>query len=192
VSIFIGYVVYVDNQTVPPVRRIEAPVNRLEETYEISTVMFPCNDLKCEAFFYLPRKTDRLPPVIIMAHGFAAQKDFGLDKFAVKFTESGYAVFMFDYRSFGGSEGEPRNLVSPTRHLEDWDGAIEYVIKNLGDKVDVNNIALWGSSFSGGHVIVTAAKSARKDHIKAVISQVPFLSALSSVASFAGAGSHLC
>jgi len=139
-------------------------------------------------FFYLPRKNDQLPPVIILGHGLAAQKDFGLDKFAVKFTEAGYAVITFDYRSFGGSEGEPRNLVSPTRHLEDWDSAIEYVIKNLGDKVDVNNIALWGSSFSGGHVLVTAAKSARKDHIKAVISQVPYLSALSSVVSFAGAG----
>jgi len=151
--------------------------------------MFPCTDLNCEAWFYTPSNPIiPLPPIIIMAHGFGAQKDFGLEQFAEGFAKEGYAVFLFDYRGFGGSEGEPRNLVSSTRHLEDWDSAIEYVIQKLHDKIDVNNIALWGSSFSGGHVIVTAAKSAHKDNIKAVITQVPYLSPFTSMGSFLSNG----
>jgi len=92
--------------------------------------------------------------------------------------------FMFDYRFFGGSEGEPRNLVSSSRQIEDWDSAIEYVITNLKAEVDIKNIVLWGTSFSGGHVIVIASKSPRKEHIKAVISQVPYTSPFSSLQSF--------
>ena len=33
---------------------------------------------------------------------------------------------MFDYRHFGASAGEPRQLLSVRRQLEDWHCAIEY------------------------------------------------------------------
>jgi len=33
----------------------------------------------------------------------------------------GMAVFVFDYRGFNDSEGEPRNYINPKRHLQDWD-----------------------------------------------------------------------
>ena len=61
------------------------------------------------------------------AHGIAGQKDMGLEPFAELFASRGMAVLLFDYRNFGGSEGEPRNWVSPTRHLQDWDAALDYV-----------------------------------------------------------------
>lgn len=35
-------------------------------------------------------------------------------------------------RCFGGSEGSPRNWVSPRRHLEDWDAAVQYVLVSRG------------------------------------------------------------
>lgn len=40
----------------------------------------------------------------------------------------------------------------------------------LGAEVDVRRIGLWGTSFAGGHVLVTAAKEG--SNISAVISQV--------------------
>jgi len=76
--------------------------------------------------------------------------------------------------------GEPMNLVSPTMHLEDWESALHFVITKIKN-VDSYNIAIWGSSFSGGHVVVTAAKSQYKTRIKAVLSQVPYLRATSSL-----------
>jgi pimeloyl-ACP methyl ester carboxylesterase len=86
---------------------------------------------------------------------------------------------MFDYRNFNGSEGEPRNLVSPSRHLQDWRSAVTHV-RDLTD-IDSSRIALWGTSFSGGHVLVTAA---RDNGINAAVIQVPFTDGLASAAIY--------
>jgi len=85
------------------------------------------------------------------------------------------AVFVFDYRNFGASDGTPRNLVSYRRHIADWRSAIGFVRGLPG--LDGSRIGLWGSSFSGGHVIVTAATD---PGIRAVVSQVPFVDGLAS------------
>lgn len=62
-----------------------------------------------------------------MAHGMGAQKDIGLWTYAEKFVESGMAVVVFDYRSFGGSGGSPRHWVSPRRHLQDWEVVVRHI-----------------------------------------------------------------
>ena len=79
-----------------------------------------------------------------MAHGLAAERAFGLASFAQRFAQKGMAVFVFDYRNFGDSQGEPRNLVSPKRHLQDWQAAMAHVGRLT--EVDRGRIALWGSS----------------------------------------------
>ncbi len=134
--------------------------------------------LKCSGWLYLPDDVEK-PPVVVMAHGFAGQKDFGLQPYAEHFAAKGMAVFLFDYRNFGGSEGEPRNLVNPWRHLADWKAALSHV-RTL-DSVDGSRIALWGTSFSGGHVMVTAA---RQVGIKAVVAQVPFVDGIATTLQF--------
>ena len=109
-----------------------------------------------------------LPPVVVMAHGFAAEKAFGLQAYAERFVQAGMAVFLFDYRNFGESEGEPRNWVSPKRHLEDWRQALRHV-RSL-PSIDARRIAIWGSSLSGGHVLQIASEDFG---VSAVVSQVP-------------------
>lgn len=131
--------------------------------------------IRCDGDLYLPEGVSK-PPVVIMAHGLSAVKAFRLPAFAERFVEKGMAAFLFDYRTFGQSDGEPRHLVNPFHHIQDWQAAIAHV-RNLPE-VDANRIALWGSSFSGGHVIIAAAKDAG---IKAVVSQVPFVSGFSSI-----------
>jgi pimeloyl-ACP methyl ester carboxylesterase len=130
---------------------------------------------RCAGRLYLPDKAER-PPVVIMAHGFGAEMCFRLPLFAERFVEAGMAVFLFDYRNFGLSDGQPRNLVAPRRHLRDWKEALAHV-RTL-DAVDTDRIALWGSSFSGGHVLVTAA---RDRNVSAVVSQVPFVDGIASI-----------
>ncbi len=127
------------------------------------------------AWLYLPAGISK-PPLVIMAHGFGGQRYMRLPAYAEKFAGTGLAVFLFDYRGFNDSQGLPRNYVNPSRHIEDWDSAIEYV-KTL-DNIDTGRIALWGTSFSGGHVVVEAAKH---QEILAIISQVPFTDGLSTV-----------
>lgn len=72
------------------------------------------------------------PPVVIMAHGMGAQKDIGLWMYAERFCEAGMAVVAFDYRCFGGSEGLPRQWVSPRRHLEDFEAVVQHVQVSQG------------------------------------------------------------
>jgi uncharacterized protein len=142
-----------------------------------SSVEFTSHGLRCAAWLYLPKAVAR-PPVVIMAHGFGAERTFGLEPFAERFAQAGSAVFLFDYRCFGDSEGEPRNWVSPRRHLQDWEAALARV-KGLPE-IDASRIALWGTSFSGGHVIVIAE---RHPELSAVIAQVPFADGLALLSS---------
>jgi uncharacterized protein len=136
--------------------------------------VFKSRRKRCAAWLYLPTGATR-PPVVVMAHGFGAQRDFGLPAYAERFAARGMAVFLFDYRNFGASEGEPRNLVNPWRHLRDWKAALAYV-RSL-QQVDGERVGLWGSSYSGGHVIVTAS---RDSGVSAIVSQVPFVDGITT------------
>jgi uncharacterized protein len=105
-----------------------------------------------------------------MAHGIAGTRDSGLLGFAEAFAGAGLDVLVFDYRCFGDSTGEPRQLADPPRHREDYVEAVGYA-RRLGG-VDPERIVLWGTSWSGGHVVYVAAYDPR---IAAVIAQSPDL-----------------
>lgn len=103
-----------------------------------------------------------------MAHGFSAVKEMYLSNFAERFSAAGFITLVFDYRYFGDSEGEPRSQSFPHEHIEDYRNAITW-ISDLPE-VDSNRIGIWGTSYSGGHVLHIAAFDKR---VKAVVSQVP-------------------
>jgi dipeptidyl aminopeptidase/acylaminoacyl peptidase len=130
---------------------------------------FESRGVTCSGWLYRPEDVDE-PPVVVMAHGFGGERTWRLPAFAERFAERGLAVFLFDYRTFGASDGEPRNLIDPFRHRADWLAAIEHV-RSLA-VVDADSLALWGTSFSGGHVLEAAA---RVERVSAVIAQVPFV-----------------
>jgi uncharacterized protein len=109
-------------------------------------------------------------PCVVMAHGIGGTRDSSLLGFAEAFAEAGLDVLLFDYRCFGDSTGEPRQLADPPRHREDYVAAVGFA-RGLGD-VDPDRIVLWGTSWSGGHVVYVAAYDPR---IAAVISQSPDL-----------------
>jgi pimeloyl-ACP methyl ester carboxylesterase len=138
---------------------------------------FMSKGVRCDGELYLTPDVD-CPPVVIMAHGMAALKSFRLPAYAERFVERKMAVFLFDYRTFGKSDGEPRHIVNPFHHIQDWRAAIAHV-RTLKE-IDRERIALWGSSFSGAHVIACAA---RDQHIAAVVSQVPYVSGITSMQS---------
>jgi uncharacterized protein len=114
-----------------------------------------------------PRATGKVL-LVILGHGFSGTQDRLFDN-AGRFAEAGFAALTFDYRSFGESGGEPRQMVSVGGQLEDWRTAI-LLARGL-EGVDPDRIALWGSSLGGGHVIVVAAGVPR---VAAVEVQAPF------------------
>jgi pimeloyl-ACP methyl ester carboxylesterase len=111
-----------------------------------------------------------------MAHGLGAVRTMRLDAYAERFSAAGYACLVFDYRNFGDSEGEPRQLLDISMQLQDWTVAVAYAKTLAG--IDHNRIGLWGTSFGGGHVIATAA---RLPGIAAVVSQCPFTDSIASL-----------
>ena len=147
----------------------------MKRFFSRSDSAFTSGGERCAGWLYVPEGVPS-PPVVVMAHGFAAERTFGLPAFAERFAEAGLAVFVFDYRYFGDSDGYPRNLVSPARQLQDWRAAIAHV-RQLPD-VDGRRVALWGTSYSGGHVMVAAA---RDPEIDAIVCQTPFVDPISSM-----------
>ncbi|MDM0019033.1 alpha/beta hydrolase [Variovorax saccharolyticus] len=137
---------------------------------------FASQGLRCAGTLLMPAQGER-PPVIVMAHGFAGVRAMLLPH-AERFVEAGYAVFLFDYRNFGDSEGQPRHWVDPARHLADWEAAIRHV-RNL-DGLDTGRMVLWGTSLSGGHVVCMAAGG---QPVAAVIAGHPLMSGWAAIAA---------
>lgn len=138
-------------------------------------VSFSVEGVRCAAWLYRP-EGEGPAPCVVLAHGFGATREMRLDAFAERFAAAGFAALVFDYRHFGASEGEPRQLLDIGRQLADWSAAVAWVREQPG--IDPDRIVLWGSSFSGGHVIATAANDAR---VAAVIAQVPFVDGLATL-----------
>ncbi|MFN2495353.1 MAG: alpha/beta hydrolase [Pseudonocardiaceae bacterium] len=134
---------------------------------------FDSGGVDCLAYLYRPAGAGREVPCVVMAHGFTSTRDDGLPAYAECFAAAGLAVLLFDYRHFGASGGQPRQLIDVGRQQEDYHAAVRCA--RALDGVDPDKIVLWGTSFSGGHVIAVAARDSR---VAAVIAQLPFADGL--------------
>ncbi len=135
-------------------------------------VEFPSGQDACAAWLYVPDGEGPFPAVVL-AHGWTGVREQRLDAYAERFVDAGLAVLVFDYRHFGASTGEPRQLLDIERQLADWTAAVAFARSRA--EVDSMRVALWGTSFSGGHVLETAA---RDPQIAAVVAQTPFADGL--------------
>jgi dienelactone hydrolase len=146
--------------------------------------------VRMAAEIYAPKKpaADKLP-TIVMAHGWGGVAAH-LRPDAVAFARAGYLVVTFDYRGWGASDSrvvltkpqpprsadrrftaeveEVREVVDPIDQTTDLANAVSWVYGE--PQCDRERIGLWGSSYSGGHVVYVAARDPR---VKATVSQVP-------------------
>ncbi len=133
-------------------------------------VRYHCQTADCAAYLYLPNRnstTEKLP-AIAMAPGIGSLKEMGLLPYAEAFAKSGFVVLLFDFRHWGESGGEPREQALPQSQIDDYRHALTYL--STRPEVDERRLGLWGSSFSGGHVLQVAALDER---VKAIVSQTP-------------------
>ncbi len=107
---------------------------------------------------------------VVMAHGFSATKEMHLDDFAAHFAAEGLNVLVYDNRNLGDSDGSPRGEIDPWQQIRDYRDAITFA--STLEEVDANRIGIWGSSYSGAHVLVVAAIDRR---VGCVVSQVPLV-----------------
>jgi len=154
--------------------------------------------LSAELFAPKKRTSDKLP-TIILSHGWGGQAS-QLRADAVAFARAGYLAVTFDYRGWGASDGrlvptgdvpesdgkqpinvqvrELREVVDPLDQTTDLLNVLHWV---QGEPLcDTSRIGLWGTSYSGGHVVYAAAADHR---VKALVSQVPSLDSRWVVAS---------
>jgi uncharacterized protein len=148
-----------------------------KHTFVREDVTFSSEGTLCAAWLYRPDGVAN-PPIVVLAHGFAAFRDLRLNAYAERFAQAGYAALVFDYRYWGASAGEPRRVLDIAAQHADWRAAVAYA-RNL-DGVDTTRVVGWGSSFGGGHVLELAAH----DHkLAAAIVQVPHVTGPASAFS---------
>jgi fermentation-respiration switch protein FrsA (DUF1100 family) len=138
-------------------------------------VTFASGGLDCASWLYRPDGEGPFP-IVVMAHGFSATRELRLDAYAERFCAAGLAALVFDYRHFGASAGQPRQLLDIANQHEDYRAAVRYA-RSL-PWVDPDRVALFGTSFSGGHVLAVAAQDPR---IAALVAQCPFTDGLASL-----------
>jgi len=156
----------------------------------MKNLTFFSHGVRCAAW-HLPAGTDALAgvagrPCVVMAHGFGGTRDTGLLGYAEPFADAGIDAFIFDYRGYGDSEGTPRQCISVRRQRQDYHAALAAARHLPG--VDPDRIALWGTSYAGGHVVAVAAQDRR---VAAVVSMNPAtdgLAAMVQTARYAGIG----
>lgn len=134
-------------------------------------VEFDANGTTLRGWLYTPDKGTGPFPAIVMAHGFSALKEMGLDRYAEVFAAAGFACLVYDNRNLGASDGEPRFDIDPVAQMRDYRHAITYAQSR--PEVNADRIGIWGTSYTGGLVLMVAALDRR---VKCVVSQVPFIS----------------
>lgn len=154
--------------------------------WRTDTILSEGTRLAAEIFSPSDRDGEELP-CILMAHGWGGTVR-GLRRDAVVFAKAGYLAVAFDYRGWGNSDprvilanpapdGKPgkfraeviaiREVVDPVEQGRDWLNALHWL--QAEPMCDTQRIGVWGSSYSGGHVLYAAAHDRR---VKAVFSQV--------------------
>lgn len=124
---------------------------------------------RCAAWVTLPEGAEP-HPVVVLVHGGGATHSMMLDKYESAFAAAGIATVAFDFRHYGESEGQPRQLLSMRKHVEDVEGALAFI--RTRSELDHRRIALWGTSLGATHVVSVAA---RHPELAAAIVQCPIL-----------------
>ena len=141
------------------------------------------------AKLFKPVGAKGLRPAILLCHGWGGLKEHLAERYAVPFTQAGFACLVFDYRGWGGSDGRLvpvsdegmlteagertvrvrviREVVDPIDQIADIRAALAWLMSE--DGIDTSRIGLWGSSYGGGLVVSVAGIDNR---IKALLAQI--------------------
>jgi dienelactone hydrolase len=163
-------------------RQYKAPVDIAFRTANINS-----EGTRMAAELFSPKDATGKLPTIVMSHGWGGTVA-ALRPDAVVFARAGFLVLAIDYRGWGNSDarlistGKPqvpvgnnflvevaevRGVVDPIDQTTDILNAFHWVQDE--PLCDPDRIGIWGSSYSGGHVVYVAAREPR---VKALVSQV--------------------
>jgi fermentation-respiration switch protein FrsA (DUF1100 family) len=106
---------------------------------------------------FTPKTLDRntKSPALIVGHPMGAVKEQSANLYATKMAERGFVTLSLDLSFWGGSDGYPRNAVSPDIYAEDFSAAIDFLgTTPFVDRERIGAIGICGS----GSFVISAAK----------------------------------
>jgi pimeloyl-ACP methyl ester carboxylesterase len=132
-------------------------------------VEFPSAGVVLRGRLYGAEPSATRRPAVVMGHGFSATiSGMVADRYAEAFAQAGLAVLLYDHRSLGLSDGEPRCRIDPWMQTRGYLDAVTFLTSV--DEVDADRIGLWGDSLSGRLALLAAAVDER---VRTVAVQVP-------------------
>jgi fermentation-respiration switch protein FrsA (DUF1100 family) len=107
-------------------------------------------------------------PGVVLQPGFGATKERFKERnpYHEVFAAAGIVSVVYDPPFMGDSDGEPRGEPDPFLMCRAISDAITFLL--LHDDIEAGRVGIWGTSYSGGHVLSVASHDRR---IKAVVSQ---------------------
>ena len=142
------------------------------EAAQVKRVDFESNNQTLVGNLYLPdnyQEGDKLPGVVVTG-AWTTVKEQMPATYAQAMAERGYAVLAFDFRNWGESEGNQRQLENPTYKTEDIIAAAHYLTTR--PEIDRNKIAGLGICASAGYMADAAVQS---NDIKVIALVAPWL-----------------
>jgi fermentation-respiration switch protein FrsA (DUF1100 family) len=122
-------------------------------------------------WLFRPEGTGPFPGVIATG-GFAGVKDGFLGyPYHEVFAEAGIATLLYDHANCGDSDGTPRQELDPILQQRGYRDAVTFLADH--PEIDADRIGLWGTSYSGGHVLAVGATDGR---VRCVVSQAMTIS----------------
>jgi uncharacterized protein len=149
-----------------------------------SETAFRSRGVRCAATVYRATgATEGSAPAVVMANGITLTRRDTLPELAHRFAAAGAVVLAVDYRSWGDSDGAPRDWASVRRMRDDLRAAVAFARGLPG--VDPDRVVVWGFSISGGLGLQLAVEDPR---LGGVIAVAPAVDGLASMAAPAPLG----
>ena len=142
-------------QPVPTAEAVPAAPSGSEDEWR-REVRFRVDDEEVVGWLYLPRGAKGPVPCVVLNNGLGGTRDIVVGPYARRFAAAGLAALTYDYRHFGDSAGEPRQLYLSDLQIDDCRGAVAHA-RSLPE-IDAGRIAIWGTSACGGYGLVVAAE----------------------------------
>jgi hypothetical protein len=143
-----------------------------EGKYIRKDITFPCSDIQCSGWLYLP--SDLQPgekvPGIVTANPITSIKQLTSPNYAERLAQSGFAILVFDYRGWGSSEGEPRNHIAPYEQVQDVKDAITW-LQNQSE-IDPERMGGLGVSMGGAHMLYLATFDNRLEAVVVIATAI--------------------
>ncbi|MFI2234310.1 alpha/beta hydrolase [Nocardia testacea] len=134
-------------------------------------VEFVSDGVELVGNLFLPDTDTTAPaPGVVVAGTWTSVKEMMADRYAQRLADKGYAALSFDFTGFGESAGEPRDVESPQRKIDDIAHAVGFLATL--DVVDAERIGALGICAAAMYMAGNAAVDPR---VKSLALVAPWL-----------------